>query len=178
TAMMLPRVSERTRFIMASYDVEAIRVARLGAGRRGWLGRLAGRLEGRRAGKFERDNLKRFDGVIAVSELDKEKFVTLYGLPSERVLVIPNGVDPDYFAFTERAAGAGKVVAFTASLGYEPNHQAALRLVERVMPLVRRRHPEAVAWVIGQNPHPRLLAKHDNGKVIVTGMVADEPPYL
>jgi len=178
TAMLLADVSPGTRLIMASYDVEAVRVSRLAGARRGLLGRLAGRLEARRAEAFERDNLALYDGVIAVSELDKELFVERYGLSADRVLVLPNAVDPDFFHFTERPAGPCKMVVFAASLGYEPNHQAALRLVDRIMPLVRREHPDAVAWIVGQNPQPRLAARHDGARVVVAGNVPDVRPYL
>jgi glycosyltransferase involved in cell wall biosynthesis len=178
TAMMLAHVDRPTRLVLASYDVEAIRMARLGVDRRGRLGRLAGRLEARRAVCFERDNLALFDGIIAVSELDKQRFVELYGVPSERVLVVPNAVDPDYFAFTQRQPGATKAVLLTANLGDSPNHEAALRLVDRIMPLVRRRHPEAVAWIVGQNPPDDLLARHGGAGVVVTGNVEDVRPFL
>ncbi len=176
-AMLLRRLAPRTRLVMASYDVEAVRVARLAAAHRGWLGRLAGRLEASRASCFERDNLARFDGVLAVSDLDKALFVEHYGFPPERVLVVPNGVDLDYFAFAPRPAAA-KAVLFTASLCYPPNHQAALRLVDRIMPLVRRRHPDAGAWIVGQYPPADLAAKHDGARVVVTGKVGDVRPYL
>jgi glycosyltransferase involved in cell wall biosynthesis len=178
TAMLLAHADRRTRLILASYDVESVRMARLATARRTWPGRLAGRLEARRAMRYERDNLALFDGVIAVSELDKQLFVERYGFPTERVLVVPNGVDPAYFAYEKRQAGAAKVVLFTGSMGYAPNYQAALRLVERIMPLVRRRHPEAVTCIVGQNPPAELSAKHDGAGVVVTGKVEDVRPYL
>jgi glycosyltransferase involved in cell wall biosynthesis len=177
-AMLLEPARQRPRTILASYDVEAIRMARLGAARESWLRRLGGRLEQRRAQRFERDNLAAFDGVIAVSELDKKLFVELYSFPPERVLVIPNGVDPHYFAFQDRPPDGRRIVLFTGNLAYEPNHQAALRLVERIMPLVRRQYPDAVTWIIGKDPAPHLAAKHDDSQVIVSGVVEDVRPYL
>jgi glycosyltransferase involved in cell wall biosynthesis len=176
--MLLPRVGSTTRLVMASYDVEAVRLRRLADSQSGWLARAAGRLEAVRARRFEADNLAAYDGIIAVSELDKQLFVDLYDFPPERVLVVPNGVDPEYFAFTERKSKAGKAVLFTGSLNYLPNHQAALRLIDRVMPLVRRHHPDASVWVVGQNPPEDVLARNDGNRTLVTGRVDDVRPYL
>jgi glycosyltransferase involved in cell wall biosynthesis len=177
-AMLLTRSHPKTRFILASYDVEAVRVRRLAESPPGRLARIAGDLEAARALHYERDNLAACDGVIAVSELDKQLFVSLYGYPPERILVVPNGVDPEYFGFRQRPREGGRIVIYTGSLNYPPNHQAALRLTDRIMPLVRRHQPEAALWVVGQNPQPDLVARHDGRQTLVTGQVADVRPYL
>src|SRR5262249_40647789 len=61
---------------------------------------------------------------------------------------------------------------------YAPNAQAALRLVEQIMPRVRQQHPDACAWIVGQGPSAELRAKHDGAAVVVTGEVVDVRPYL
>jgi glycosyltransferase involved in cell wall biosynthesis len=176
-ALHLPRRDPRTRFIMASYDVEAVRLQRLAGASRG-LARLAQRLEARRALRFERDNLARYDGIIAVSELDKEHFIRMYSYPAERILVLENGVDPRYFAFEERRRGGPPDVLYVGSLAYWPNEQAAWRLIRGIMPLVRRSHPDACLTIVGQQPHPELAAQSDGRSTVVAGRVADVRPYL
>jgi glycosyltransferase involved in cell wall biosynthesis len=166
-----------TRLILATYDVEAVRLRRLAETRRGFA-RLAALREARRAATFERENLTRFDGVLAVSELDKELFVRLYGFPPERILVVDNGVDPDYFVFTERRPPTPPSIVYVGSLGYPPNRDAAWRLLQRIMPLVRARHPDARVSIVGGNPGSDLLAQHDGTRTVVTGTVADVRPYL
>ena len=104
----------QARRIMASYDVEAVRLARFVRSERG-LRRLAFTLEARRAARFERENLAQFDGIIAVSELDRAAFVERYRFPPERVLVIENGVDPGYFAFHERTRDEDGHVVFVGA---------------------------------------------------------------
>ena len=43
--------------------------------------------------------------VIAVSELTKRDLIELYGIPGEKIVVIPNGVDPRFRADGPRPAG-------------------------------------------------------------------------
>jgi glycosyltransferase involved in cell wall biosynthesis len=176
-ALRLRRRHPRTRFIMASYDVEAVRLERLAGAARG-LTRLALRLEARRAGRFESDNLGRYDGIIAVSEVDKDHFERLYSFPAERILVIDNGVDPGYFSFHERKAGGDPHVLYVGSLAYGPNEQAAWRLIRRIMPLLRRTHPAARLTIVGQQPTPLLAAQSDGKATVVAGRVKDVRPFL
>jgi len=176
-AMRLDPGHLHTRFVMASYDVEHVRLRRMAeshAGRK----RIALRLEAQRAARFERDNLHHYDGIIAVSQLDKEIFVRDYGFPAERVLVIDNGVDPDYFQFRARTPAQRPEIVYTGSFTYAPNTHAAWRLIRQIMPLVWERYPSARLWVVGQSPGRELEAAADGDRIVVTGRVKDVRPYL
>ena len=166
-----------TRFIFATYDVESVRLGRLRKGL-GPLKALGAHLEHRRGAQFERRYLKLFDGVIAVSELDKQIFVDEYGLDPARVSVVDNGVDTDYFSLALPEQSDSLVVMFPANFGYPPNHKAALRLVQKIMPLVWRTRPDAELWLVGQQPAPEILALGDNRRVFVTGRVESVIPYF
>lgn len=176
-ALRLNAQATRTRLILATYDVESVRMQRLAAASaRGQ--RRAARQEATRARQFEAANLACYDGVIAVSDLDKQVFVNEFGIPAERVLVVENGVDLNYFSFTPRVPNEQKAVLFVGSLGYHPNRQAALRLVNRIMPRVWQSHPRANLWIVGPDADGALLARHDGERVFVTGRVEDVRPYL
>jgi len=166
-----------TRLVLASYDVEAVRMRRVAQSERG-VRRLALALEARRAARFEQENLARFDGVIAVSPVDKRIFVEQYGFAPDRVWVTENGVDPAYFAFSERPKCDAPTIVFAGNMPYLPNQQAAQRLVQSILPRVRRRYPDARLWIVGQYPPPQLLAQADNRHIFVTGKVDDVRPYL
>jgi glycosyltransferase involved in cell wall biosynthesis len=81
----------------------------------------------------EREAVSLVDAIIAVSEMDREVFLTLYGVEDEKVSVIPWGVDVDKYRFhsmdeKERAKeslglSGKKVVVFSGAL-YEPNVEA------------------------------------------------------
>jgi glycosyltransferase involved in cell wall biosynthesis len=167
----------RTRTVLASYDVEHVRMERLAEAARG-VARLALRLEAARARRFEADNLQRFDGVIAVSELDRQIYVDRYRLPPERVLVVENGVDPSYFSFGHRRHEGPPRILYVGNLRYPPNAQAALRLLRRIMPRLWAAIPEAQVVVLGAGPPPELLAENRGDRVRVTGRVDDVRPYL
>jgi glycosyltransferase involved in cell wall biosynthesis len=175
-ALLLPD-GARTRLVMASYDVERVRMERFAAAARG-LAALAMRWEAARAARFEVDNLRRFDGVIAVSELDRQHYVKDYGFEPERVLVVENGVDPDYFAFVERARTDPPQVVYVGNLRYPPNAQAAIRLARGIMPVVWRSRPDVQVVIVGDGPPPDVQAEARPGRVVVTGRVADVRPHL
>lgn len=97
---------------------------------------------------------------------------------AEHGLVVPNGVDAGHWMRPGAPADA-PVVAFSGSMAYGPNHDAALRLVEAVLPRVRERVPAARLVVAGRGPLPRLRAAADRaGGVEVTGACVDLRPHL
>jgi glycosyltransferase involved in cell wall biosynthesis len=114
-------------------------------------------------------SVRNVDIVAVVSDKDRER------LPNTRgeVLVCPNGWNPT----GPLPPAADPVVAFVALLGWRPNADAAVWLVEEVWPLVRARRPDARLLLVGRSPGPRVqrLAAPD---VTVTGTVPDTRPYL
>ena len=167
----------RTRSILASYDVEAVRIERFAEAAQG-LERVALRLEASRARAFERRNLATFDGVIAVSEWDASAYRSRYAVPSERLVVIENGVDPDYFTCHSPEARAGRdTVIFTGAMSYRANEDAAWRLIRAIVPRVRRSRDVRLA-VVGQQPSESLRRRHDGERTVVTGAVDDVRSYL
>jgi glycosyltransferase involved in cell wall biosynthesis len=173
-----PSIPVETRVILSSYDIEKIRIGRMAKSQIGFAARQTMELEARRAEAFERDTLKHYDGIIAVSELDKQTYIAEYGFEPERILALDNSVDIEYFSFKPRVRTSQPEIVFTASLGYWPNDEAAQRLVKRIMPLVRKDFPDARVWIVGQNPSPELLKPSDGKLNIVTGPVPDVRPYL
>ena len=163
--------------ILLTYDLEAVRFPRLIAGRKG-MKRAAGILEAKRACAFERSNLAVYDGIVVVSELDRSILMNEMAVDGDRVISIENGVDTTHFAFRGVRDDTPEAVLFVGSLGYRPNHLAATRLVERIMPLVWESAPDAQVWIVGQQPHPDLLRRGDGRRVFVTGKVPSVLPYL
>ena len=89
------------------------------------------------------------------------------------MLVCPNGWNPT----GPLPPAPDPVVAFVALLGWRPNADAAVWLVDEVWPLVRAKRPDARLLLVGRSPGPRVqrLAAPD---VTVTGTVPDTRPYL
>lgn len=175
--LQIPFVPEKTRLILSSYDVEAVRMERIAASQKG-LAHMAMQLEVPRARTFEHDTLEKYDGIIAVSETDKQSYVQRYQFEPERILVLDNSVDTEYFSFRPRAHADQPNIIFVASLGYWPNDEAAQRLLGEIMPLVRQHVPNARAWIVGQSPSRKLLDLSNDSLNIVTGQVDDVRPFL
>ncbi len=96
---------------------------------------------------------------------------------SSRATVVPNGVDTSFWRRTSRERGA-KTVAFTGAMDYPPNTDAALYLVEEVLPLVQHAIPDARVLIVGRDPPTRLARAGQRPGVTVTGFVDDVRPYL
>ena len=131
-------------------------------------------LDARNWRRYERTILGRVDAATVYSERDR---LALEKLGSKRRVVrVPIGVTPP--ARPLGALGAGSpTTLFVGSFRHPPNVDAALRLAERIQPLVRVRCRGAVLTIVGELPPKRLLrlARDD---VVVTGPVPDVTPYL
>ncbi len=175
--LQIPYISSKTRLILSSYDVEAIRMERIAASQTG-MARLALQMEARRAQTFEHNTVQYYDGIIAVSDTDKQTYIQRYQIEPDRILVLDNSVDTEYFSFKPRIEYDQPNIVFTGSLGYWPNDEAAQRLLQDIMPLVRRVIPTTRAWIVGQSPSSELLGLSDGDLNIVTGQVEDVRPFL
>jgi polysaccharide biosynthesis protein PslH len=110
-----------------------------------------------------------FARVVLVTEEDARTVAALD--PSLHVVTIPNGVDAAHLAPPSAPRGDG--ILFTGALDAPSNEQAALRLANRIMPLVRRELPEAHLTIAGRNPGPAVRALEH-----VVPDVPDLRPYL
>ncbi|MEP7381412.1 MAG: glycosyltransferase [Gemmatimonadota bacterium] len=131
----------------------------------------------RRMRGFERDECRRFDHVIAVSEADRDIFREGYGVDS--VSDVPTGVDTDFFRPSGRVALQPHEIAFTGSMDWMPNEDGIAWFVHDILPLVRRDVPDATLSIVGRNPTAgvRALAGVAPG-IVVTGTVPDIRPFL
>jgi len=117
-----------------------------------------------------------FSTVATVSEPDRKAFLEQYGY--QRVTVVPNGVDEQYFAPMQAEIQPGSMV-FTGSMDWRPNQDGVRFFIKKIFPLIKVRVPAATFTVVGRNPPPWLvaLAKHTEG-VSITGTVDDVRPYI
>lgn len=151
------------------------------AGERVWLNAREARLLAR-----EEERLgARADATVLISEAEAALYRSRLTAPERvNVQVIGNGIDAAFFdpaaasAHPAIAGMPGPHFAFTGQMDYRPNEQAALWVIEALLPQLRRRHPEAMFHVVGRNPTPRLLAHHGAPGVHVWGEVPDVRPFI
>jgi glycosyltransferase involved in cell wall biosynthesis len=181
---------------------------------RSMRGRMMTRLDLPRTQRYEGKLVRQFDHVLVTSPADKAALIDLArrserppsqlddGEPcrqvDEKLSVLPNGVDLEYFTPTSKAdacaAGptqfASPRIVFSGKMSYHANITAAHHLVHEIMPPVWAQRPDAEIWIVGKDPTPEVCAlandgvKSSNGqmapqgRVVVTGSVPDIRPYL
>jgi polysaccharide biosynthesis protein PslH len=116
----------------------------------------------------------RFDGVITVSEKDREALLRMQ--PGINVVVVPNGVDTRALTPLPRE-GRQKNILLVGSLGYAPNVDAAFLLHDRVFPLVRAEVPDCTLTIVGRDAPPGLKRLDARPAVCIEGSVPEVRPY-
>jgi glycosyltransferase involved in cell wall biosynthesis len=151
-AALLPS-TVRAATVLFTHNVECEIFARHAAVAKDPLRRAVWKSQYRKMWRYERDTLRRFDGVVAVSERDRRFFLEQYGV--ENVGVIPTGVDLDFFAYREPPRGTE--IVFTGSMDWLANQDGVMFFMDEVWPLVARRMPAARMNVVGRAPPAALL---------------------
>jgi glycosyltransferase involved in cell wall biosynthesis len=118
--------------------------------------------------RLERRVARSFDGVIAVSERDATS------VPG--AIVVPNGVDIKRFS-TSPLPSAPRIV-LTGALYTRPNADGAMWFVRDVLPLIRRRVPEARLDLVGLRPGSDVRALAAEPDVALHADVPDVRPFL
>jgi glycosyltransferase involved in cell wall biosynthesis len=157
----LPRVLEMT-------DAISMNMSRSGRYPNSWsLRHWLYRIEADRVARFERSALAQFDLVSVVSAIDKAHLLEQASEASQRVLVVPNGVE-------ERPAiqiGTTNDIVFIGNLASLQNQDALWFFVREVLPQVRRQFPNARLRVIGPLPAAQRRSLGRQQGVCVLGQV-------
>jgi sugar transferase (PEP-CTERM/EpsH1 system associated) len=174
------------RFIADFVDVDSAKFDAYAAKRRGPASMIHAR-EGRLLRAEEARITARASASVLIS--DNEAALFRERLPDDlrgaaRIEVIGNGLDSTYFdparVTPERRMleCSGPRLVFTGQMDYAPNEEAALRVIDRILPDIRRQLPEATFHVVGRNPSARLTRRSGEGGVHVWGRVEDIRPWL
>lgn len=136
-----------------------------------WYMRPLLRIESKRVREYERHVFNVFNKKTIISEPDRCR---IDHRDRNDIVVVPNGVDTDYFRPQEREVIYD--VVFTGNMAYPPNVNGAAYLVKEVMPLVWDRRPAARVVIAGADPVASIKALSSD-RVIVTGWVNDIREY-
>ena len=124
-------------------------------------------MEYRRLARYEAAVFDDFDIKAIISEPDRALF------PHEQrdeILIIPNGVDHDYFKPMERKKKYDLV--FTGNMSYPPNVNAVDYLANEILPIVWRTLPDVKLYIAGATPDPKVK-KAASERIIVSGWLDD-----
>lgn len=150
-------VGAGVQVILDAHNVESDLLRQTDLARHPVLARLLRRGRWRRAADAERLLLRSVDAVWACSDADAALLRQL-APDGASVHVIPNPVPNWCLAVRDRPRADGINALFVGHLGYRPNIVAALRLAQRIFPLVRRAEPSARLTLAGRAPDRRLRA--------------------
>jgi glycosyltransferase involved in cell wall biosynthesis len=124
--------------------------------------------------RFESWMFMPYRQTVVVSQKDKDELLGLN--PALAITVIPNGID--LYTFRRRQVKhKARALLFVGNFEYAPNVDAALRLINAILPAVQQQIPDIRLWLVGNAPPPELLALQ-NKSVVITGRVPDVRPYL
>lgn len=150
--------------------------------------RLITRFELPRTEAYERFLVGQFSHILVTSSIDKTALQELFDdhghtlALSDKIHVLPNGVDLDYFQ-PPKQDRLENVLVLSGKMSYHANVTAARQLVYDIMPRVWQERPDIDVWIVGKEPGSavRSLTEHrspGSGRVVVTGTVPDIRPYL
>jgi sugar transferase (PEP-CTERM/EpsH1 system associated) len=125
--------------------------------------------ESARLAAFERTIYKDFDRHTIISVQDRNR---LKLASSDHVAVIPNGVDPAFHPGTSANKPSHDVV-FVGNLGYGPNKEAALYLVNTLKPELRLLGLSIRILLAGARPGNKIRRLQHPDEVTVKGWVDD-----
>ena len=170
------------RVVIDLCDVDSAKFASYAdGGERVWLNTREARLLA-----IEEERLgHRADATVLISQAEAALYRSRLTAPDEvNIQVIGNGIDAAFFdpvGVTPHpiiAGLPGPHFAFTGQMDYRPNEQAALWVIEALMPKLRTRYPAAMFHVVGRNPTGKLMAHHGTPGVQIWGEVPDVRPFI
>jgi glycosyltransferase involved in cell wall biosynthesis len=125
--------------------------------------------------RYQADVWARFDRVQVFTDEDAASVRRIAPHVGDRVRVNPFGVRVP--AMTEAVLDTPDSVVFVGGFRHPPNVDAALWLVDEILPIVRARHPAARLTIVGADPPPAVWARASEA-VNVTGRVDRVEPFV
>ena len=124
-------------------------------------------LEYRRLRRYEAAVFDDFGVKSIISEPDRALFPHDH---REEILIVPNGVDHDYFK--PQPCAKQYDLVFTGNMSYPPNVNAVEYLANEIMPIVWATRPETTLYIAGATPDPRVK-RAASERIIVSGWLDD-----
>jgi len=131
------------------------------------------RLQSRLMEDEERQGCAGVSLSVAVSSADAERLSNISG--GAPVLVVPNGVDTEYF----RSQGDTREgIVFVGGYTWYPNRDALGYFAESILPLIREQVPDVPVTWVGDAPDSIRQTYDNRHNIRLTGFVDDVRPYI
>ncbi|MBI3954442.1 glycosyltransferase family 4 protein, partial [Candidatus Collierbacteria bacterium] len=120
---------------------------------------------------WERYYWRQADRVIAVSAHDRNIMRNLE--PDLKVEIVPNGVNLDLFKKKASWHNPSPTILFVGNFLWLQNTEAAIMLIDQILPLVNKKIPKARVVIAGQH-QPEELVKRASDKVKIVNLKEDD----
>ena len=127
--------------------------------------------------RFEPRSWRTVAAVAVTSTPEAEAVIR--AAPDIKPILIPNGVDPEYFYPLDLPRDPDGAV-YMGDYKYFPNVEAIRYFIRDIMPLIRAERPGFTLTLLGKEPPAdfQALAADLQSGLCVTGLVDDTRPYL
>jgi glycosyltransferase involved in cell wall biosynthesis len=124
--------------------------------------------------QIERKLVRKSPHLAFISQRDREVILG----PTSTARIISIGVDLEYWKRRGAPASSHSII-LSGIMNYAPNEDAALYLMDGILPRVKRSIPDLGVLIVGRDPTPALIEKSRLlPEVTLTGFVDDLRPYL
>lgn len=161
--------------VLFQHNVESSLWTRMAKTETSPVRKMSYKIEAGKMERYEREALRRFHHIIAVSETDRQQMLAMG--PSCSISVVPTGVDTEKYQVFPSASGDPPRIVFTGSMDWEPNIDAMEWFCREIWPTIVLQFPQATFQIVGRNPHPRVK-QLACATVEVTGTVPSVADYL
>jgi sugar transferase (PEP-CTERM/EpsH1 system associated) len=141
--------------------------------------------EGRLLRAEEQRLVARADVTTLITDAEAKLLASRLDNPAGHdIRSVGNGIDAHFFdpqtveRHPDLESSDGPHLVFTGQMDYPPNIAASLRVMDTLLPEVRRLHPEATFHVVGRAPAQALTSRDGEPGIRVWGEVPDVRPFL
>jgi len=124
---------------------------------------------------YEKRVYEKFDACLVVTQRDKELLESLN--PRIRCIVVPNGVDVNYFSPIDVEKDSASLI-FLSAMQYPANVANVFYFYNEIFPLILREISDVKLYLVGRDPVKKIVALSADPLVRVTGYVEDVRPYI
>jgi glycosyltransferase involved in cell wall biosynthesis len=132
-------------------------------------------IEFRKMLRYERQTIRRFHHVIAVSEHDRSLMEAW--VEGSRITVVPTGVDLEQYKPDFSHKPHAPIVMFVGTMDWEPNIDAMEYFCQHIWPAVLAENPAAKLRIVGRNPGERVR-QLSAPSIEITGRVPSVADHL
>ena len=131
-------------------------------------------LQARRWDRFEGEQMRLADACVAITRRDEHAIREMApGVPTE---TIPAAVDLSAFPYHDPAGRDENSMIMLGNMGWPPNRNSVLWFAGEILPLILERRPDAVCYIVGDNP-PIAQLPPASENLRIEGRVPSIAPY-